>query len=572
MPVTVDLIKRRTNDATYKRGLDIYREERLLDMALRGDELEAYYQGSGLKPYHIVVEMDGNSVKTASCTCGYKRNDDCKHIVALLTTYMMEPDAFEKRAAPHDPLLELGRDELIDLVNQMLVRYPDLQALVEEPRSEGYTPNIIDIEPYRRELNDLLKHEVRSRYAPDHIYSLAETAERFAEQGNHISASALLRMIIEETLEPDHFAFDEEGNLIHALSEVSNGLSDLLRHLNDNDEERMAIFDALLDAFIWEHNTRWENLTEHIPEIILAYARESDIESIRQRIEAQRKDHQQAGRLQAANTYATFLNTLNALDSDPAVILNHLDNQRLYTLLFYKLMQLEDVQEAISVARQHLTDPDDFLDAAATLTDYGYNALQMTENVLKTRYDDTIASWLVGQYRAADRYPDALRVQRQRMAQNPGLGNYLLLKELGGIMGQWQDIRPKIMQWLGEKKHYEVLTEIHLEEQDWEAAWKSLGNAGLSEWRYRELEFEVAQQSRFALPQKAIAVYMDRVRENIEAKKRENYQIAVDMLRAVRRMYEQLDKTDTWNATIAEIKEGYKRLSAFQDEIEKAGL
>lgn len=573
MPVTVEEIKRRTNEQTYQRGLDIYRDPKnpLLDPVRRGDELEAYYQGSGRQPYHIVVELDGDSVKSAECTCGYKRGDDCKHIVALLTAYVLQSDIFEARAAEEDPLLHLGRDELIELVRQMLVRYPDLQILIEEPEAARYTPDMIDIGPYREQLEGALR---RGRNASDTVYDLAETAERFADQGNYLSAAALYQMILAETLQPDHTAFDESGSLLRSLGLVIDELGKLLRHLHGDDTVRQSIVESLLDAFIWEHNSRFEGLTEEVPEVILAYSDPVDVPALQDRIKPLQQAHLAEGRLQIANTFANLLTYLEALKTDPKLTLTHLRNQGMYTLLFYRLLQMGDVAEASGVARQHITEADDFLDAMLSLIDYDERprAIQVAASVLKELFNDVIAGWLVNQYRQDEQFEEALKLQRQRMAQHPTLGNYLQLKELAGIMGRWGEIRPRFLQWLGEHDHYETLTEIHLEEQDWAAAWETLEQTKLSDWRYRDLAFEVAEQSRFAMPGLAIPVYLNRVEDYIQAKTRANYQQAAELLKVVRQMHHQLNQDNQWQETIDGIREKHSRLSALLDELEKAAL
>jgi uncharacterized Zn finger protein len=212
--------------------------------------------------------------------------------------------------------------------------------------------------------------------------------------------------------------------------------------------------------------------------------------------------------------------------------------------------------------------------ALTVLEEKGYpeRAIALAEHRLKLEFDDALAGWLILQYRSRMAYAAALRLQRQRMAQQPSLANYLQLAELARILGQWEEIQPRILQWLADHQHHEVLTEIYLEEQRWREAWNTLAKTSLSEWRYRELAFAVAQESRFAMPHEAIQVFVEHARLNIEAKKRANYHKAVELLQEVRRLYLLIDDERGWLDVMSHIRGEYKRLSALQEELDKAGL
>lgn len=575
MPLDVEQIKQRTNDKTYKRGLDIYRQQNILDPALRGNILEGYYQGSGLNPYHLQIEIDGDAIRSATCDCGYKRGDDCKHVVALLTTYIMEPDVFAQQAERDDPLLQLNKDELLNLVQQMIHRYPDLQELIENPDEIQEANQVVDIEPYRHQLHEVLHHDVRSRYAAEAVYDLLETAERLAEQNNWRSAVALYQAIMDEAIQPDHYAFDDEGKLVRALSEVLAGLTELLPYptLLDAHADRYAILQTLFKAYVWEQNTRWEDLSEHVPEIILTFATPDDLDKMREQISFYKDESLDQGHLQIASRYGSFLTYLEAQQKDPTSTLPLLLEQKLYTLAFYRNLLLELIPSATEIVRQYLDD-NEFLQAVAILDQQNKAeiALGLAENRLKNRFDDGLAAWLIQYYREVDNYTRALQLQRQRMLHNPRLGNYLQLKEIALILGQWADIEPRILRWLDEQGHYERLTEIYLEESHWGEAWDALAKTELSDWRYRELAFAVAEQSRFAEPEQAVQIYMEQANIHISAKKRHNYQIAVEYLQEARKLYTLLDRLSEWDLEVEVIRAKYKRLTALQEELTNAGL
>jgi uncharacterized Zn finger protein len=95
--------------------------------------LEAFCEaGSQPEPYYVTASLTENGIAEASCTCPYDYGGSCKHIVALLLTYVRRAQVFEKRP-PFDAALNArSKDELIALIQKMLTYYPDLKAIVDD--------------------------------------------------------------------------------------------------------------------------------------------------------------------------------------------------------------------------------------------------------------------------------------------------------------------------------------------------------------------------------------------------------------------------------------------------------
>jgi uncharacterized Zn finger protein len=141
----------------------------------------------------------------------------------------------------------------------------------------------------------------------------------------------------------------------------------------------------------------------------------------------------------------------------------------------------------------------------------------------------------------------------------------------------WQELRPKIIQQLEAANHYALLTRIYLRDEDWTAAWTALGKVGQrskSDWGYYSstLDLEVAEQSRFSLPERAIPVYIKYARASIDQRARQYYQQAAEYLVVVRDLYDTIDEYDAWETLIAGIRSEFRKLPALQDELDKADL
>ena len=65
------------------------------------------------------------------CTC--PRGGFCKHVVALLLTWVDDPVSFEVRPPIAEILTGKSKDELIALIDLMVRDHPNLEKLVDRP-------------------------------------------------------------------------------------------------------------------------------------------------------------------------------------------------------------------------------------------------------------------------------------------------------------------------------------------------------------------------------------------------------------------------------------------------------
>ncbi|HEY0078877.1 MAG TPA: SWIM zinc finger family protein [Pyrinomonadaceae bacterium] len=124
-------IRSLATEPSFARGETYYHDGAILEPVRQAGDLYAQCEGSDYEPYQVSATLDEDGVAETYCTCPYDYGGVCKHIVALLLTYVHEPDSF--RSIP--PLFELlsgyNQEELIALVGEMIKREPGLLSLVE---------------------------------------------------------------------------------------------------------------------------------------------------------------------------------------------------------------------------------------------------------------------------------------------------------------------------------------------------------------------------------------------------------------------------------------------------------
>ena len=137
--ITEDQIQDRCTKNVFSRGEGYFYDEAIENPMFHGWTLSANCQGSEVTPYHVSVELTPTGIADTECSCPYDWGGDCKHIVALLLTYVHEIE--EIRSV--DPILtaiaEKPRATLLSIISELLKREPTLLPIVET-----YTDNVAD--------------------------------------------------------------------------------------------------------------------------------------------------------------------------------------------------------------------------------------------------------------------------------------------------------------------------------------------------------------------------------------------------------------------------------------------
>ncbi len=128
------LIKQLSSSATFARGLSYYREGRLRTLIKR----EQTYQGeiTGSRPYYTQISIESGEV-LAYCTCPYRKENWCKHLVA--TALGIQEEAYEEipnQSIGLEPLSgfmskhvrEARHFHTFGFLEQLMAKNPHLQA------------------------------------------------------------------------------------------------------------------------------------------------------------------------------------------------------------------------------------------------------------------------------------------------------------------------------------------------------------------------------------------------------------------------------------------------------------
>ncbi len=237
---------------SFERGLSYLQDGAIVEPVLQGMELRAECAGSEYEPYQISVTLDAKGIAQTSCTCPYDWGGICKHIVALLLTYVRQPQAIRALQPLDKMLADKSRDELIVIIEDLLRHKPELMSVVELTTATQQVKQgkPLNASAYRTQTRRALQQEM-PRSIERELKSLRDTAARLAKGGDALNAGAIYHALLDETVKGYDemvFSMDEEGNIAVILDEFAKGLGECLTKSEAGPETRREWLETLLRA------------------------------------------------------------------------------------------------------------------------------------------------------------------------------------------------------------------------------------------------------------------------------------------------------------------------------------
>ena len=128
--VTEDLILKKVTEKSFRRGKAYYESEMVESVIHRGSRLFAEVLGNDEDLYYVGIALREDDFD-ASCTCPYDWGGYCKHIVAVLLTWIHDRAAVSLRTPIEDLLASLDAEGLRALVFKIIESNPELSETVD---------------------------------------------------------------------------------------------------------------------------------------------------------------------------------------------------------------------------------------------------------------------------------------------------------------------------------------------------------------------------------------------------------------------------------------------------------
>jgi uncharacterized Zn finger protein len=565
-----------TDPGSFGRGQGYYRAGHIITPRRQGNTLKARCIGSRPEPYTVEVTLAQRGIAHGECSCPVGVGGHCKHAVALLLTWLHDPDAFTTMEDLETSLDQRSKAELIVIVRRMLDRYPDLEQVLELPvvtAAEDAPP--VDTDFIRRQAGNAFGGAGYDDWAAAYdvaqrLLELVGIGDDYAEIERWDDAATVYQIVMEETLDGYGMVNDESGYLHDVVHQCVVGLEACLSATEDPDR-REVLLEALFEVIRWDVDFGGIDMGYRAPGVILEQATVEEKRQVARWVRDVLPDASSWGR----ERYGRFLLRLEEAWLDDEAYLEICRQTGRREDLVERLLALGRVDEAAAAAREAR---DYVLIRLADLfvaRGHGELAETLIRERMATDSDPHFTRWL--KERALERgdREEALTLTETLFWRGPGLRGYQELRTLARPIERWDDLRAAILSRLAEEQEDRLLLEIYLEEGEVDRALKTLKEMReTSRWRWRSdrLSVDVARAAEAERPREAIRLYREAVSELIAARGRHNYATAATYLARVRDLYRRLGEESTWESYIVQLRESNPRLRALKDELKKAGL
>ncbi len=563
--------------ASFERGQRYFQRGHILDPRCQGNTLKAQCLGSYPQPYRVQVTLGAQGILAGACSCPVGAGGHCKHAVALLLTWLHEPDAFREMEELETALERRSKAELVALIGKMVERYPDLERLLEltvlGDREAGHllAPEII-----RRQVENIF-YSAGDEWGA--AYGIASDLEQvlalgddYAQRQDWPNAATVYQAVIQGVLAQYGTVDDEGGELHGVVNDCVAGLGNCLA-ASDDPGQRGTLLRALFDVYHWDVQFGGIEMGYQAPDIVLEQATPQE----RQRV---------AGWMRAAipqgdtwsssyrrRAYGGFLLSLEEDELDDEAFLRICRETGRLNDLTNRLLVLGRADEAVAEARQ--AGDWDLLNLADVFL--AHDHADLIERLIRERApaskDTRLTQWLKKRAEEKGDLAEALTLSEALFWQQPSLNGYCEVREKASALERWPNLRAAILDRLTEGQNYRLLTEIHLNEGEIDEALAAVEQLSRSPWGWTSgLHIQVARAAEGSRPREAIQLYMAQVARLIDARGRDNYATAAGYLSRVRDLYAHLGEQAVWQRLITGLREQNRALRALKDELNKAGL
>ena len=215
--ITEDQIKDRCTKNVFSRGEGYFYNESIENPVLHGWTLSANCHGSEYEPYRVSVELTPTGIANAACSCPYDWGGDCKHIVALLLTYIHEREEIRSIEPVLTAIAEKPKTTLLSIISELLKREPTLVSIVEthttdrveEPEFEDTSTASAVVASatstvYRKQIDQLFGDGFLEQHQLDEVIAqlteLLKHAESLAQAGATEFALSILYALIHQSI------------------------------------------------------------------------------------------------------------------------------------------------------------------------------------------------------------------------------------------------------------------------------------------------------------------------------------------------------------------------------------
>lgn len=571
--ITENALRSLSSPESFVRGHELYQSNVVFDTYQQGDIITGKCEGSSAPFYQLHVKLDEGGIQEASCTCPYDWGGYCKHIIALMLTYIHNPDAFIEPKSVEELLSNMDKEALVRLFGRIIDNDPYLYyklqttlqfATAKDKPAQSHKNRKTQVSKigYRRQIQIILRSLSGYRHSEaywmmsgmvDQLNHIRDTAYDFLEAGDASGALVILTALLMEVSGSYEEFDDSNGELGSFLAELA-----------------LPMVEAILSADLskTEHRSLTNELEPVIEELI-AYGID-DLDVILTALNHGWSE-EELDELEDYSYDPTVLSEakLNILVRQNRIedFLNLCLKTGEYPRYILKQIELGEFERAIEVAWKTLAQAGDALLVANRLRDAGHleDALRLAEKGLELGGSKhNLGIWLGPIEEVQGRVEKAIQAYQAAFTSLPSLEIYKTLKKLSN--NDWGTLKLAIMHILEDDQHANELVDVYLFEEEWDAAIAVADRVG--DWHYNLVE-KVADGVIAFRPEWVIQASQKQAQGLIDKTQSKYYAIATHWLAKMKQAYLSTGGKAEWLAYLEGLKSTYSRRPALQAELKK---
>lgn len=542
---------------SFERGLSYYHAGAIYNTICQGNLLLADCAGSDI--YHLRVNLDEGGIQSASCTCPYEMGGYCKHLIALLLTYLNKPDEFTERKSISALLENVDKSALVAILTKLADRQPELYNWLEtslatfpvkKSDSQPRPVSQVSESAWRKRVKNILRPGGRGYYddyqsaygVAQELDEVVETATDILAAGDAQGAITILMVLLEELSDAYEMFDDSDSELGDSADYAGENLAEAILSADLDEKERKNLASRV----------------DSVAENLVSYGIEDGINLVQLALDyGWETSPEYIDTLEAAK--------LNVLERqgriDEFLALCQQNGQQLRYAK--KLLEIGRTEEGIAAAHQ-LSDSIHVLEVAKALRESNRlpDAIGLAEYGLGLEGSKfNLADWLAPLEEAQRRNEQALQAYLAAFAEGPSLEVYKHLQRLSGE--RWQQMKPAQMKLLLGSSRTDAIVDVYLYEQEWDAA-IALADQHLYSYNLRE---KVADAVIAHRPDWVIRVSITEAEKLIEPTQSKYYPHAARWLAKAKQAYLQSGRATEWLAYFTQLKTTYARRPSLQKEL-----
>ncbi len=586
-PLNKEMIKNYVGLSNFQKGESYKANKAVRQGKIKNHILTALCQGHAFDPYTVEVIFDKQGINQSYCSCPVGAGGKCKHIAALLLTWLDYPDLFAEWEKIWEQLQTYDSKSLLELIDLLEEKVEGSVYIIHSFQQNLQSLQSPYLAKYLRRIEEAFQASKLPWYHPDAAeatemaFSLgkirsdthARIEERQFSEAIQIHQS-LIQGILNYLDEHDDFwgVFGEE------IKGCIRELAYAFTQIPEDQELRQKIFQILFRLVEEQVYRKGDIGAEEARHVILEHVKPSERTQMISWIKAVQAAYKSEDRKEYL-WLNDFLIDLEKERLDPEIYLDHYRQTGQIGKLIDSLLSLGRVQEAEQAARQQ-----ELISQVLPLANIFLQHQQeeiaehlVLEAMIK-KANLELLSWLKDFYLKRNRRDLALEQAMKIIHLSPRFTYYQEIQELAQSLGNWEQIRQEILDFLKSLNDQTLLVEIYLDEKDLARAidtfnlttFKTVGV--FKDTNHSLLGLRLASAARHKYPHFAIQLYQEVVQYLIEERNRESYRQACNYLTIMREIYQEIFSIKDWNAYLKNFIQTYSRFRALRDEMRQSGL